>query len=222
VWEHAALGGSLSVEAILDFIDQGHDVILATDSDATWVTRELASSVGVEIDDEGTFVIDHFNFDARDSGSHTLFAASNIAPVKAVVGERKINPVLYRGYAMRCDTMMVLQQSTHYLRAYLLACLVDGISSAGLILNPENQLVFPVLSGSSTCYSATPGDAIEEIKIAGTSTVLVASLQARNNARVTVFGSLDILSDSFATSNVQTASTKYVRPSMLLVRALPR
>ena len=122
---------------------------------------------------------------------------------------------------MRCDDGS-LQQSTHRLRAYLLACLVGGVSSAGLILNPENQLVFPVLSGSSTCYSATPGDAIEEIKIAGTSTVLVASLQARNNARVTVFGSLDILSDSFATSNVQTASTKYVRPSILLVRALPR
>jgi oligosaccharyltransferase complex subunit beta len=67
-----------------------------------------------------------------------------------------------------------------------------------------------VLSASQTSYSAAPNEPIEDIRIAGTSAALVASIQARNGARVTVFGSLDMLSDSFFTAGVNAGAKQYV------------
>ena len=72
---------------------------------------------------------------------------------------------------------------------------------------PDNTLVFPLLSGSSSSYSFTPAQPIEDdLAIAGSSTRLVAALQARNNARVVVSGSLDLFSDEFFTGSVHSSA----------------
>ena len=63
----------LTTRTILDFIDDGHNVIIGADSSVASTTRDVASECGVEFDEEGTFVIDHFNYDVSDaSGDHTL------------------------------------------------------------------------------------------------------------------------------------------------------
>jgi oligosaccharyltransferase complex subunit beta len=54
-------GGEVDVHSILDFIDSGHDVFLATDAGATDMLRELATEFGVEFDEKGTTVIDHMS-----------------------------------------------------------------------------------------------------------------------------------------------------------------
>ena len=54
-------GGSVDATALLDFVDAGHDLLLATDSDASDELRELAADLGVEFDTKGSAIVDHFN-----------------------------------------------------------------------------------------------------------------------------------------------------------------
>lgn len=158
-------GGSATVANILEFVDEGHDVLIAADSDASFQVREIASACGIELDDEGAYVIDHLNFHKSDfNGQHTLIEANNFADIDIITGANP-KPVLYRG--------------------------------VGLALNSENSRVFAVLSGSGSAYSANPREATQTFHAAGTATTLVASLQARNSARVTVSGSMELFSNEF-------------------------
>ena len=91
----------------------------------------------------------------------------------------------------------------------------------GLIIDQENPLVLEILTASSTAYrylnlnsqnfeilkfffcSHNPDEPVLEYPHAtGKNTVLVAGLQARNNARVVFAGSIDLFSDKFFTSAV--------------------
>ena len=57
----------------------------------------FCSECGFEADEEGTSVIDHLNFDAKDSGKHTLVVADpeNLIKSTPIVGTAKIAPVLF-------------------------------------------------------------------------------------------------------------------------------
>lgn len=71
----------------------------------------------------------------------------------------------------------------------------------------DNPLVLDVLHASWTAYSFNPDEKITEYPHAvGQNTLLIAGQQARNNARVLFFGSLDFFSDEFFTSSVQNAN----------------
>jgi len=169
-------GGSLSVEVIIDFIDGGGNMILTGSSEATDLIRELATEVGVDMDEEKAKVIDHLHHDVKlDDGQHTLIAApaSGLLVSPLVTGPPSAAPLLYRG--------------------------------TGLTTDPENPLVLPLLRAPATAYTHDPTQPITEYPHAtGTSVVLVAGLQARNNARVLVSGSLDFFCDSFLTAPVTT------------------
>ena len=44
-------GGSIDLAAILDFVDSGHDLIIAADSNASDLIREIATESGVDFDE---------------------------------------------------------------------------------------------------------------------------------------------------------------------------
>ena len=166
-------GGDLSAEAITEFIDDGGNILVAGSSNIGEVLREVASEVGFEVDDEGTAVIDHLNYDAKDQGKHTLVVADpkNLVKSDKIVGGVS-SPLLYRG--------------------------------VGLLVDHENPLVLEILTGSSTSYSHNPDTQIKDFPHAvGKQTVLIAGLQARNNARVIFSGSFEFFSDEFFTSKVE-------------------
>jgi len=169
------LGGSLSVPEIVRFIDEGGNVLLAANSNIGEVARELASEVGFEFDDEKTSVIDHLNFDTiNDDGKHTTIVAEPTDLIKSdyIVGDRKINPILFRG--------------------------------VGMISDKDNPLTLAILTASSTAYSHNPEQPIEEYPHAtGKATILIGALQARNNARIVLTGSIDLFSDEFLRASVQ-------------------
>lgn len=169
------LGGSLSVPEIVRFIDEGGNVLLAANSNIGEVARELASECGFEFDDEKTSVIDHLNFDTiNDDGKHTTIVAEPTDLIKSdyIVGDRKINPILFRG--------------------------------VGMISDKDNPLTLSILTASSTAYSHNPDQLIEEYPHAtGKATILIGALQARNNARIVLTGSLDLFSDDFLRASVQ-------------------
>jgi len=166
-------GGSLTSEAIVEFIDDGGNVLMAGGSNTGDALKDIASECGFEADEEGTFVIDHMNFDAKDAGHHTLVVAdaANLVTSPYIVGTSK-SPILYRG--------------------------------VGLVTDSSNPLVIDILSSSSTSYSHNPLDPITTYPHAtGRNTLLIAGLQARNNARVVFSGSLDLFSDNFFSAMVE-------------------
>merc|ERR1711894_385654 len=174
-------GGDLKVEGVTEFIDAGGNVLVAGNSQTGDVLREIASECGFEADEEGNSVIDHLNFDVNlDGGKHTLIAtdSANLIDSAPIVGDKK-------------SLGPILYEGT------------------GLMVDHENPLVLEILTASSTAYSHNPDEPITEYPHAtGKGTVLVAGLQARNNARVVFAGSIDLFSDKFFTSKVSSSSGK--------------
>jgi len=169
-----------SSQTILEFIDAGHNVIFAGDSDLGDIIREVASECNVEFDDSGSSVIDHSNFDSSDfGGAHTLIAADNFANVPVIFKDISA-PVLFRGI--------------------------------GQDIEEDSALLFPLLSGAATSYSAS-SDPVRDLFVAGKKTVLVSGLQARNNARVIFSGSLELFSDKFFNSQAQKSADGKKQPS---------
>ncbi|XP_054009800.1 dolichyl-diphosphooligosaccharide--protein glycosyltransferase 48 kDa subunit [Hylaeus anthracinus] len=167
-------GGALSVEAITDFIDGGGNVLVAGSSQSGDALHELASECGFEIDEEGSTVIDHLNYDITDNGYHTKIVAdpSNLIDAPVIVGNKNVPPLLYQG--------------------------------TGLIADTDNPLILRLLTASSSAYSYNPNNPIKDYPHAvGKNTLLIAALQARNNARVVFSGSLYFFSDEAFTSSIQ-------------------
>jgi oligosaccharyltransferase complex subunit beta len=170
-------GGSVDVQAITNFIDGGGNVLVAASSNIGEAIRDLASECGIEFDEEKTAVIDHLNYDVSDTGRHTLIVADPQNLISA--------PIMVG--SMKVSPL-----------------LFRGI---GMTADAENPLVLDVLHASWTSYSFNPEEKITEYPHAvGQNTLLIAGQQARNNARVLFFGSLDFFSDEFFTSSVQNAN----------------
>uniref|UniRef100_A0A8C4GMC9 Dolichyl-diphosphooligosaccharide--protein glycosyltransferase 48 kDa subunit n=1 Tax=Dicentrarchus labrax TaxID=13489 RepID=A0A8C4GMC9_DICLA len=167
-------GGNINVETITSFIDGGGNVLVAASSDIGDPLRELGSECGIEFDEEKTAVIDHHNFDVSDPGEHTMIVA---------------------------DPENLLKAPTIVGKPTNKPVLFKGV---GMVADPENPLVLDILTGSSTSYSFFPDRPISQYPHAvGKNTLLIAGLQARNNARVVFSGSLDFFSDAFFNSAVQ-------------------
>lgn len=169
-------GGSLSVDAITEFVDGGGNLLVAASSSTSDLIREIASECGIEVDDDGAAVIDHLNYDIKDAGKHTLVVANpeNLIDAPVIVGTKTSSPLLYQG--------------------------------TGLVVDRDNPLVLTLLSAESSAYSYNPDSAIDEYPHAvGKNTALIAALQARNNARVVFSGSLYFFSDEACASPVQRA-----------------
>lgn len=87
-----------------------------------------------KVDEEGSFVIDHHNYDVSDDGQHTKIVASvdNLIDASVIVGPKdKLSPFLYQG--------------------------------TGILADPENPLVLPLLVADSTAYSYIPEQSIKEV-----------------------------------------------------------
>ena len=166
-------GGTVDVSAITDFIDHGGNVLVAASSEVGDVLRDLGIEVGLELDERETFVIDHLNYDVKDRGEHTLLA---VDPANLIEAE-----------------LIVGEKPSA-------PALYRGL---GMIADPDDPLVLEIMIGSTTSYSYFPKERISEYPhTVGKSTLLIAGLQARNNARVVFSGSIDFFSNKFFASSV--------------------
>ncbi|KAI4375703.1 hypothetical protein MLD38_013540 [Melastoma candidum] len=168
-------GGSIDQAAILDFVDSGHDLIIAADVNASDLIKEIATECGVDFDeDPSAMVVDHLSHAVSEyEGDHTLIVANNFIQADIILGNKKIEaPVLFQGI--------------------------------GHSINPANSLVFKVLSASPAAYSANPNAKLSSPpSLSGSTISLVSVMQARNNARVLISGSLSMFSNRFFRSSVQ-------------------
>ena len=84
---YAGFGGSLDAQTILDFVDSGHNVLLAASSDVSEAMRNLAAEFGVDLDDKGTKVFDHFGHGSVNGAEdHTLVASSDLVDSPVMTG----------------------------------------------------------------------------------------------------------------------------------------
>nr|KJB79495.1 hypothetical protein B456_013G052700 [Gossypium raimondii] len=168
-------GGSVDVAAIINFVDSGHDLIIAADVNASDLIREIATECGVDFDeDPSAMVIDHTGYAVSETeGDHTLIASDDFIKSDVIIGSKKIEaPVLFQGI--------------------------------GHSLNPVNSLVLKVLSASPSAYSANPLSKLSTPpSLTGSAISLVSVVQARNNARILITGSLSMFSNRFFRSGVQ-------------------
>lgn len=177
-------GGDINVDKITEFIDGGGNVLVAASSKSGEALRELATENGFEVDEDGAAVIDHLNYDVSDAGDHTKIVAS---PENLISSPNIVGSK---------NVAPLLYQGT------------------GLLADRENSLVLQVLSADSTAYSYIPENSIKEYPHAvGRGTLLIAALQARNNARVVFSGSLFFFSDKAFTSSVKKYGGKYYEKS---------
>ena len=73
----------MDATALLEFVDAGHDFLLAVDSDASDELRELAADLGVDFDSKGSVITDHFN---RYDHQHAGIMTSNALDSSIVFG----------------------------------------------------------------------------------------------------------------------------------------
>ncbi|KAK0582406.1 hypothetical protein LWI29_025273 [Acer saccharum] len=176
-------GGSINVASIADFVDSGHDLIIAADTNASDLIREISTESGVDFDENAAaMVIDHTGYAVSNTdGDHTLIASDDLIKSDVILGSKNIEaPVLFQGI--------------------------------GHSVNPANTLVLQVLAASPSAYSANPQSKLSNPpSLTGSAISLVSVIQARNNARIVVAGSLSMFSNRFFRSGVQKAgsSTKY-------------
>ncbi|KAK6136822.1 hypothetical protein DH2020_029417 [Rehmannia glutinosa] len=172
-------GGSIDAASLLEFVDSGHDLILAADASASELIREIAVECGVDFDeDPAALVIDHTSYAVSETeGDHTLIASDDFIQSEVILGSTKIEaPVLFKGI--------------------------------GHSINPANNLVLKVLSASPAAYSANPKSKLSTPPtLIGSAISLVSIVQARNNARILISGSLSMFSNRFFRSGVQKAGT---------------
>lgn len=166
-------GGTVTSSTFIHFIDNGGNMLIATDSSIGDPIREIASECGVEFDEDGTYVIDHVNYDASDySGDHTLIVSDRIVETPVISGGVK-GPALFRGVASLTNP-----------ENPLLASVLSG-STSSYSYSPEKPISRPLPY------------------VIGSETTLIAAFQARNNARVVFSGSLEFFGNEFFEQVVQ-------------------
>ena len=169
-------GGSVDVKAITNFIDNGGNVLVAASSEIGDVLRDLALEVGLDPDERGSAVIDHLNYDVGDHGDHTLLVVDR---------------------ANTISSSLIVGSSSPKPTLY------QGL---GLLADVDNPLVLEIMTGYTTSYSYNPSYDITDYPHAvGRSTLLIAGMQARNNARIVFSGSIRFFSNELFASRAAKA-----------------
>lgn len=174
-----SFGSDITINSITNFIDAGGNVLVVADSDVEDAVRTLAIECGLELDDKGNSVIDHFNHDAADGGAHTRIVSKvdNLIEQDAITGGLKSGLFLYEGIGIRVDE--------------------------------SNPLSFQILSASDDAFSYKPGTAVKTYPFSiGKETTLIGSTQARNNARITFVGSMKFFSNEFLDANIKLSNSQ--------------
>ncbi|XP_050420417.1 dolichyl-diphosphooligosaccharide--protein glycosyltransferase 48 kDa subunit [Adelges cooleyi] len=167
-------GGALGIDVITEFIDNGGNVLFTGGVSTGSALRELAAECGFEVTEENSSLIDHLNYDASDPGKHTRVVISS-------------------------SNLIESEEIVGTKNAKPL--LYEGTT---VIADSRNPLVLPILHAEDTAYSYKPDATIKDYTLGtGKDLLLIAALQARNNARVVFSGSLYFFSDAAFKSSVQ-------------------
>ncbi|ORY84936.1 dolichyl-di-phosphooligosaccharide-protein glycotransferase subunit [Protomyces lactucae-debilis] len=165
------LGPELTPQALSRFVEAGGNLLIGASSTMSPAIRDFARELGIELADRDSLMVDHFKADkeAKDD-KHTTLLLDGFVKSPILSSEVvKGAPVIFKGVGHALGNSPLLQ---------------------------------PILQADSTAYSYDTKEEFEAAEapwVAGKQAYLVSALQARNNARVVVAGSVDLFSDAAMT-----------------------
>lgn len=184
------LGPNLTPNILLDFVNAEGNIMVAMSSTTPTSTSivSLLSELDITLPIERTgTVVDHFHYDSTSSpDEHRVLVLDAPGPIRPDV----------KNYFEKPGSVLAVP------------------NAAGHVLG-NSQLLTPILRAPATAYSYNPAeqfDVIEadELFAAGSQIALVSAAQARNNARVTLLGSAEMLQDKWFGAKVTKAGSKAV------------
>ncbi|KAF2104547.1 Dolichyl-diphosphooligosaccharide-protein glycosyltransferase 48kDa subunit [Rhizodiscina lignyota] len=176
-----AYGPSLTPNLILDYMKAEGNILLALSGNSP--TPNQISSLLLELDihlpnDRNALVVDHFNYDSN--------SASEKHDVLLLPSPKQLRPDVKNFFGG------------------------DGIiavpRAVGQTLGNGSPLLAPILRAPGTAYSYNPKDdseGLEDLFASGEQIALVTAIQARNSARLTVLGSVEMLEDTWFDAKVR-------------------
>lgn len=179
-------GPALTPKILLDFTNGGGNILLALSANSP--TPAAISSLLLELDihlspDRTSVVVDHFNYDMSSAAEkHDVLLLPRPNPLRPDV----------KNYFGGDGTLAAPR-------------------AVGQSLGNNSPLLAPILTAPETAYSYNPkeeGESIEDLFATGGQLALITAMQARNSARFTVLGSLEMLEDKWFDANVQDTQGK--------------
>ncbi|XP_022775779.1 dolichyl-diphosphooligosaccharide--protein glycosyltransferase 48 kDa subunit-like [Durio zibethinus] len=174
-------GGPLDLATVNDFADSSHNLIVAADVFASDLIKNVTTECGVDFDkDSSTMVIDHKSYVTFGTkDDHTLIASDDFIQSDVVFGKTKIEAPI----------------------------LFKGIAHS---INMANGLILKVFFASSSVYSTNPKSKLLRPPLLTRSTISLASVvQARNNARIMITGSLNLFSNQLFKTTMHKAESLF-------------
>ena len=171
---------------LLDFLKKDGNILLTLSADHP--TPSAIISLLLELDihlpsDRNALVVDHFNYDSAFAPEkHDVLLVS---PPKSIRSD-------LRNYFAGEGTIAVPR-------------------AVGQTLGNFSPLLVPILRAPSTAYSYNPKDeanAVEDPFAVGEQLSLVSAMQARNSARLTVLGSVEMLQNEWFNAKVSSAGKR--------------
>lgn len=185
------LGPNLTPNLLVDYANGNGNIMLALSGEGA--TPSSISSLLLEFDislpaERNSVVVDHFNYDKSSAGEkHDVLLVAAPKSVRSDTEE----------YFAVGGTLAVPR-------------------AVGQTLGNANPLIAPILRAPATAYSYNPkeeAEGLEDIFAAGSQLSLVTAFQARNSARLTVLGSVEMLEDKWFGAKVQDNTGKDVATS---------
>jgi oligosaccharyltransferase complex subunit beta len=185
------LGPNLTANLILEFIAAKGNVLLALSSSnpAPTAIVSLLLELDIALPPERTgLVVDHFNYDSS--------SAASLHDVVLLPPPGRLRPDLkdfFAGDAAK-DGLVAFPRG------------VGQMLGSGALLTP-------ILRAPRTAYSYNPkeqAEVVDDLFAAGEQLSLVSAMQARNNARLTVVGSAEMLEDKWFAAKVKSPGGREV------------
>ena len=161
----------ISITNLLQFIDDGHDLMIFGNEESGAFIRKLVNEFGIDFDDYDSKVKDSIyihknkndlNSEFTDLKNDEIIITNNITDIQHLKKNIK-NYILYEGIGMDID--------------------------------PQNNFVFPILKAGENAYSINLKN--DNIYSNGNHIKLVSAYQARNNRRIVISGSTNLCSNKF-------------------------
>jgi oligosaccharyltransferase complex subunit beta len=174
---------------LLDFINQNGNILLTLSADSP--TPSAIASLLLELDihlppDRTTLVVDHFNYDTLSAAEkHDVLLLPQPSAVRPDVKN------FFGGDGTIAFPRAVAQE-----------------------LGNSSPHLAPILRAQGTAYSYNPKDDVESVEDpfgVGSQISLASSMQARNSARFTVFGSVEALENKWFDAKVKGLESKQSR-----------
>lgn len=186
---YAGYGPSLTPKLLLDFTNAGGNVLLGLSSPSG--TPSAISSLLLEYDialppDRNSVVVDHFNYDTSSAPDK-----HDVLLIPRETHQRKDVANFFGGGGVLAIPQAVAQT-----------------------LGNMSPLLTPILKASASAYaynSKEEAESMEDPVATGSQLSLISAMQARNSARFTVLGSLEMLQDKWFTASVKGADGKTVK-----------